>query len=176
MNEPISDIAIEKSTGQPWQVWFERLEGMGARDLSHKEIATKLVSDYQVASWWAQMLTVRYEQVTGRRQAGQGNNGEYAVSISKTLVGSMNDGMHWWLKRVQSRTEFNDVAIVTSSTTETEKWRHYRVALRDGSRAVVSIYEKTPTKASLGVQHEKLASAEAAEQWRVYWKSFLADD
>lgn len=176
MSELISDKAIEKSTGQSWQVWFERLEDMGARDLSHKEIATKLVSDYQVASWWAQMLTVRYEQVMGRRQLGQSNAGNYAISVNKTLAGSMNEGLHWWLKKVQSRTEFNDISVVTSSTTETEKWRHYRVALKDGSRVVVSIYEKTPTKASLSLQHEKLATAEAAEEWRIYWKSFLIDD
>lgn len=176
MSELISEKAIEKATGQPWSVWFDRLEEMGARDLSHKDIATKLVADYQVDGWWAQSLTVRYEQVVGRRRVGQSTDGSFSISVSKTLPGSLNEALLWWLKRVQSRTEFNNVEIVSSSTTETEKWRNYRVALQDGSRVVVGIYAKTPTKASLGLAHDKLPSAEAGEVWRGYWKSFLTDD
>lgn len=175
MSETISDSAIQKATGETWQTWLDRLEQADARNLSHKDIAAKLVSDYQVDSWWAQALTVRYEQTIGRRQAGQSNAGVFSVSISKTLTGSIDEALHWWLEKAQSRTEFNGVVIVTSSTTETEKWRHYRMALKDGSRVVVSIYAKTPTKAGLGLQHEKLSSAEAVESWRAYWKSLLAD-
>ncbi len=174
MSELISDKAIEESTGESWQTWFDRLEKMGARDLSHKEIAAKLESDYQVAGWWAQALTVRYEQTIGRRKAGQSNNGDFSVSVAKTLPGTMDEVMEWWLNKAQSRTEYNNVEIVTSSATQTEKWRHYRVVLQDGSRAVISIYAKTPSKASLGLQHDKLPSAEAAESWRAYWKSLLA--
>lgn len=176
MSELISDKAIEKSTGETWGTWLKRLNEMGAQDLSHKDIAAKLVADHQVGGWWAQMLTVRYEQVIGRRRPGQSSDGDYSVSVSKTLSSTLDEALHWWLRKAQSRVEYNDVAIVTSSTTETEKWRHYRVALKDGSRVVVSIYAKTPTKASLGLQHDKLSSVEAADSWRAYWKSLLASD
>lgn len=175
MSELISDKAIEKSTGVTWGAWMERLQQMGAQDLSHKEIATRLVSDYQVAGWWAQALTVRYEQTIGRRKPGQSNAGDFSISVNKTLTGTMGEGLHWWLKIAQARTEFNSVPIITSSTTETEKWRNYRVALKDGSRVVVGIYAKTPTKAGFGLQHDKLPSAEAAESWRIYWKSLITD-
>jgi hypothetical protein len=176
MSELISDKAIEKSTGETWSTWLNRLNEMGAQDLPHKDIAAKLVADYQVDGWWAQTLTVRYEQVISRRQPGQSNAGDYSVSVSKTLTGTLDEALHWWLKKAQSRIEYNDVSIVTSSTTETEKWRHYRAALKDGSRVVVSMYAKTPAKASLGLQHDKLPSAEVAESWRAYWKSLLATD
>jgi hypothetical protein len=176
MSELISDKTIEKATGSTWQTWFERLEGIGARDMPHKEIAAKLVADYHVAGWWAQSLTVRYEQVIGRRKVGQNNKGEFSVSASRTISGTMDEAFHWWLTTVQSHAEFNGVEIISSSTTKTEKWRNYRAALRDGSRVVVGIYAKTPTKASLGLQHEKLTSAESAEAWRVYWKAFLLDN
>lgn len=175
MSELISDKTIEKATGASWQTWFDRLEKMGARDLSHKEIAAMLVTDYEVAGWWAQSLTVRYEQLIGRRKVGQNNKGEFSVSASKTVAGTMNEAFHWWLTIVQARTEFNGIEIISSSTTETEKWRNYRAALKDGSRVVVGIYAKTPAKAGLGLQHEKLSSAEAAEAWRSYWKTLLAD-
>jgi hypothetical protein len=175
MSESISDKALEKATGAIWQTWHERLESIGARDLTHKEIASRLVSDYQVPGWWAQSLAVRYEKVIGRRTTGQSNDGSFSTSVSKTIDGSMDDVLGWWLQKVESLADFNQVAIVTSSVTETEKWRNYRVALADGSRVVVGIYAKTPTKAGFGLQHEKLASAEIAEAWRVYWKTLLAD-
>jgi hypothetical protein len=175
MSELISDKAIENSTGDSWSTWLERLQQMGAQDLSHKEIASKLVSEYQVARWWAQSLTVRYEQVMGRRKSGQSNGGDFSVSVSKTLSGTVDDALYQWLKIVQSRTEFNDMPIITSSTTQTEKWRHYRVALRDGSRVVVGIYAKTPAKAGFSLRHDKLSSAAAAESWRIYWKSLLVN-
>lgn len=175
MSQLISENAIEKATGQPWNIWLERLEQMGARQLLHKEIATKLVADYQVPGWWAQSLTVRYEQVVGRRQVGQSNDGSFSINVSKTVAGSLNEVMLWWLKKVQSRTDFNGLAIVSSSTTETEKWRHYRVALKDGSRVVVSVYAKSATKASVGLQHDKLASTAAGEVWRQYWKTLFLE-
>jgi hypothetical protein len=148
---------------------------MGASELLHKEIAAKLVSDYQVAGWWAQSLTVRYEQSIGRRKPGQSNAGDFSVSVSKTLDGTMDEGLHWWLKKVQSRTEFNGIPIISSSTTETEKWRNYRVALKDGSRVVVGIYAKTPTKAGFGLQHDKIPTGELAEAWRIYWKTLISE-
>jgi hypothetical protein len=175
MSELISDKTIEKATGAPWSTWFDRLERMGARDLTHKEIAVKLVNNFAVTGWWAQSLTVRYEQSIGRRKVGQNNKGEFSVSASKTVQGTMNEALHWWLTIANARTEFNGVEIQSSSTTETEKWRKYRAALRDGSRVVVGIYAKTPTKAGLGLQHEKILSAETAEVWRTYWKSLLKD-
>ena len=175
MSELISDSAIERSTGVSWTGWLERLNQMGARDLSHKDITAKLVADYQVAGWWAQSLTVRYEQVIGRRKPGQNNAGDFSVGVSKTLSGSVDDGLDWWLAKVQSRTDFNSIPIVTSSTTKTEKWRHYRAALKDGSRVVVGIYAKTPTKFGFGLQHEKLPSADASEAWRAYWKALITD-
>lgn len=175
MSELISDKTIEKATGAPWSTWIDRLEKMGARDLSHKEIAANLVGQYQVTGWWAQSLTVRYEQMIDRRQVGQNNKGEFSVSVSKTISGSIYEAFHWWLKVAQARKDFNGVEIISSSTTETEKWRHYRAALKDGSRVVIGIYAKTPTKAGLGLRHEKLSSTESAEAWRTYWKTLLAD-
>jgi hypothetical protein len=176
MSELISDNTIEKATGTPWKTWIDRLNTMGACDLPHKAIAAKLVNDYQVAGWWAQALTVRYEQLIGRRQQGQSNNGDFSISVTKTIPGTVIEAFDWWLKKVQTQTAFNGIAIISSSTTETEKWRYYRAALQDGSRVVVGVYAKTPHKAGLGLQHGKVSTAQSPENWRAYWKSFLSDD
>lgn len=176
MSESISDKALEKATGAVWQTWFERLESINARNLTHKDIATRLVSDFDVPGWWAQSLAVRYEKAIGRRATGQNIDGSFSTSVSKTIDGSMDGVLQWWLQKVDDQTEFNNVAVVTSSVTQTEKWRNYRVALADGSRVIVGIYAKTPTKAGFSLQHEKLGSAEAAAAWRSYWKTLLASE
>lgn len=176
MSEAISDKAIQQATGELWQTWRERLDAMGAQQLSHAEIAAKLIETYNVSGWWAQSLTVRYEKQIGRRQTGQTSDGMFSANVSKTVPGTMDDAMHWWRQKVLKQSAgFNGVPIVTSSHTETTKWRYYRAALADGSRVVVTIYEKTPAKASLGLQHDKLPSAQVAESWRTYWKVYLHD-
>lgn len=173
MSEVISNEAIKQATGETWQTWIDRLEAMGAKQLPHKDIATKLMTDYGVAGWWAQSLTVRYEQQIGRRAVGQNAKGEYSVAVSKTYPGTMDQAMRWWQGTVGAATDFNGVPIVTTSLTQTEKWRYYRAALMDKSRIIVTIYEKTPTKAAISLQHEKIAAQSAVETWRTYWKAYL---
>lgn len=176
MSKLISDSAIIKATGESWQTWLDRLTDMGAANLKHKDIAAKLISDYKVPGWWAQSLTVRYEQVINRRKVGQDAKGEYSVSVSKSISGTMDDTMQWWLKKVQTCPALMDGTVLTSSTTNTAKWRYYRAALKDHSRIVVSIYEKSPTKSVIALQHEKLLSQKLAESWRTYWKSVLENE
>ena len=49
------------------------------------------------------------------------------------------------------------------------------MALGDGSRVIVGIGTKAGGKATLGLSHERLASAAAARRWKVFWRSFLQD-
>lgn len=44
------------------------LDAAGARDWPHKQIAEHLVAAHGVDGWWAQSITVGYEQATGRRR------------------------------------------------------------------------------------------------------------
>lgn len=170
MTKTISDEAIEKGTGRSWSQWLDLLESFDASSLSHKDIAARL-GDEGASGWWAQMLTVAYEQHIGRRVPGQDCTGSFAVSVSKTLPGSMDNALERWQELMAGADELSDIALTRGpETSSTEKWRYWRCGLADGSRVNVHIHQKSPDKAALGIQHDKLESEAQVEHWRAFWK------
>ncbi len=170
----ISEQAVIKGTGHSWSYWLEWLNSIDASALTHKDIAAALLSAHSLSHWWAQMLTVQFEQVIGRRVAGQDCSGSFSVSVSKTLPGSLDDALAHWLALASHCSEFSDIAISRDATvSQTEKWRYWRCGLADGSRINVNICQKNADKTTLSIQHEKLESAEQVAHWRAYWKAFI---
>lgn len=178
MTKPINTAGIEKATNKSWQEWLKILDNMGAKDLSHKEIARQLYDELdgkvENHGWWAQGITVAYEQQIGRRVPGQRSDGSFEVSVNKTLNGSMDEAFGAWLELLDQQTDFNGVKLIgEASTSETVKWRNWRATLVDGTKVVVGINQKTPDKANLGLAHQKLHNSGQAEAWRMFWKEFL---
>ncbi|RZT62266.1 hypothetical protein EV140_0785 [Microcella alkaliphila] len=82
-----SDEAARKATGRLPADWFGMLDAAGARDWPHKKIADHLVADHGVDAWWAQSITVGFEQATGRRRPGQQQDGTFTASVSRRIPG-----------------------------------------------------------------------------------------
>ena len=81
----LSDAAVQAKTGKNWQEWFAVLDAAGARAMDHQSIAAHLYQQLRPPpGWWAQMVTVGYEQARGRRQKHQKPSG-YEISRSKTF-------------------------------------------------------------------------------------------
>ncbi|MFC7448845.1 hypothetical protein [Rhodococcus daqingensis] len=176
MTRPSNTDAIEKGTGRDWSEWIDLLDSAGAKGLPHNEIARLIQDEWGTTGWWAQSVTVAYEQQIGRRVPGQDCNGEFSVSVSKTLTGTMDEALSSWVTLVGGRTEFSDVAIFgDAAVSATEKWRYWRCTLEDGTRVGVTIHQKSPDRATLGIGHEKLESADAVEHWRPFWKTLVAE-
>ncbi|HJQ08659.1 MAG TPA: hypothetical protein VJ836_04235 [Candidatus Saccharimonadales bacterium] len=170
----ISEQAIEKATHKTWKEWLRFLESIDASKLTHKEIAERLYQDGGAPGWWAQMITVAYEQHIGRRVPGQDCDGEFSVSVSKALDGTMDQALGKWLSLIEGRKAFSDIPVSRAGEViTTDKWRYWRAGLADGSRVNVNIYEKAPDKAGLSVQHEKLESSDQVDHWRSFWKKLL---
>lgn len=179
MTKPVNIPAIEEVTKTTWTEWVTFLDGIGAKGLPHKDIAervyTKLESMGEQGGWWAQAVTVAYEQHIGRRQPGQRSDGSFEVSVSKVVSGSLDDAMKIWQKVVAGKTEFNKVKIVGEpTTTQTDKRRHWACNLADGTRLNADAYPKSPGKVSLVIVHTKLNDAKASETWRTYWKELIS--
>jgi hypothetical protein len=173
MTKPMNIAAIEKATGKSWEEWLAFFKDIGAKELNHHEISLK-VFETGTPGWWAQSVTVAYEQHIGRRVPGQRSDGKYEVSVTKTLSGTLDDAFAWWLAKVAEVKEFSGVLLAGEpQASKTDKWRHWRVSLSDGSKVIVSASQKAPGKALLAVTSQKLASNEDAEHWRAYWKKFL---
>src|SRR5207249_473349 len=81
---PMSDQKLVEATGQGWQQWFGLLDAWEAASRPHPEIARWLGAEHGVPGWWAQSITVGYEQARGLRAPGQHADG-WAVTASKTV-------------------------------------------------------------------------------------------
>lgn len=178
MTKSANITAIETATKRSWEGWVTYLESIGAKQLSHKEIAQtahQALTDNQASrGWWAQSIAVAYEQHIGRRAPGQHNDGTYEVSVTKTIPGTMDHVLEAWLQFVKGKTTLSDIAITTQPlVSATDKWRHWRCKLADDTRVSADIYQKTAKKAALSITHTKLQTPEAAEHWRAYWKNIL---
>lgn len=164
---------IEAITGRSWEQWLAFFNEINAENLSHPEIAEK-ICDEGVTAWWAQNITVYYEQHIGRRKPGQNCTGKFAVSIGKTLPDDMDTVLKQWQTAVKSYKKFDNLLITREpSISKTEKYRYWRCGFANDSVLNVNFSQKAPDKTTISVQHEKLSSSEEVEQWRTYWKEFL---
>ena len=72
---PYSDEVVRANTGRTWDEWFALLDRWGGAQRPHPEIARWLVEEHGVGGWWAQGVTVGYEQARGLRDPGQRRGG-----------------------------------------------------------------------------------------------------
>lgn len=176
MVKPISTKNFESATGRSWEEWVAFLDSIGARQLSHAEIARRILDTGLASGWWSQSITVAYEQHIGRRAPGQDRGGAYSASATKTCAGSLDEVLARWVDFMKDREELGGIAVGRGpDTSVTEKWRYWRCGLEDGSRVNVTIGEKAPGKVLLAVQHERLETADHVEYWREFWKPVLKD-
>lgn len=166
-----SDELVITRTGQPWAVWYERLEGWGARDRTHTEIARWLSGEQGVDGWWSQELTVRYEMAIGRRTTGQRPTG-YEIWVSKTVQTSAAKAYD---AVVSARSRDAWLPGVTLRKRTATRPKIARFDWTDGSsRVAIYCDPKGEAKTTVGVQHERLRDAEARERMRTYWRGRLA--
>jgi hypothetical protein len=83
--DDLGDRAMVQATGKTWNEWYEALDTAGAASWSHPQIASWLADRHGVNSWWAQGVTVGYEQARGMRRPGQMADGTFSVGASRTM-------------------------------------------------------------------------------------------
>ncbi|MFC6354902.1 hypothetical protein [Luethyella okanaganae] len=81
----VSDQALANATGKAWPAWFAVLDEAGAQTWKHSKTAQWLDANFTIGGWWAQGVTVGYEQARGIRLPGQRQDGTFEVGASKTL-------------------------------------------------------------------------------------------
>jgi len=172
----MGDAAVIKATGKAWDAWFAILEERGARSLPHADIARLLHDRYGVPGWWSQNVTVAYEKEIGRRETGQGCDGEFTASVSKTLHGALDEVFDHWLARLDGEDGLDGVLFAAEPAVScTEKWRYWRVLLADGSKVTANVSAKAGGESCvLGIEHDKLAGRSEAIRWKSFWKAYLS--
>lgn len=178
MTKPSNLSSIETATGRPWSSWTQWLDKAGAAELSHSDIA-KLVQEALVGKtdspdWWAQNVTVAYEQHIGRRQPGQRSDGTYELSVTRTVAGTKEDVIALWKEAYSEAKEFNGQPVSDVRDSVTPIRCYWRCNLGDGTSLVIATEQKEPGKAMIAATHTKLSQATDKDQWRQYWKELIS--
>ncbi len=162
----MSDAAVQARTGKTWPEWFEALDAIGARDMAHKQIAAYLYNKLGVPGWWAQMVTVGYEQARGMREKHQRPTG-YEISVSKTLSASTAKAYKAWEHEKARRRWLPETPIIIHKATPNKSMR---ITWTDGQKSVdVSFYPRGNNKSQVVVQHGKLPDAKQAGRMKSFW-------
>lgn len=165
----VSDEAVRSKTGRTWAEWFEVLDREGAREMPHREIAAMVHEKYGVDGWWAQNVTVGYEQERGLREKHQKPDG-YEVGVSKTVPVALEVLFAAWEDETVRRRWLGEEGVVIRKATP---HRTMRVTWPDQTRVDVYFLAKGDAKSQVTVQHGKLADADAAARSKSYWADAL---
>lgn len=170
--DQMGDEAVERATGRRRDDWFERLDAVGAEEWKHAEIARHLAEELGVHAWWAQSITVAYEQARGIRRPGQRADGTFEVAATRTLPGSTGEAPDAVLARlvdaVRDRLGEEPASVSSGVKYPTARWR-----LETGS-LLASASPTASGKVSIGLTRRGLPSDEGIEQTRSELAAWLA--
>lgn len=169
---PISDEAIRGSTGRDWSEWFAVLDAWEGHQREHRDIAAWLGREHGVDSWWAQGITVAYEQARGKRAPGQRADGTFAASASKTVAVSVERLFDAFAdERLRERWLSGSELRVRTA----RRARSLRADWDDGATRVNINFTATRTgKSQAALQHERLPDADSAEEMKAWWRERMA--
>jgi Domain of unknown function (DUF4287) len=165
---PYSDDVLRANTGRTWDEWFVLLDRWGAAERPHPEIARWLSEEHGVGGWWAQGVTVGYEQARGLRAPGQRRGGLFEASASKTVAvpvdrlyeAFMDHGLRErWLPGAKL-----EVRAAKPGKSIRANWD-------DGpTRLVIAFTARGDAKSQVALVHERISDAAAAEALKAYWR------
>jgi uncharacterized protein YndB with AHSA1/START domain len=169
---PYSDEVIRANTGRTWDEWFALLDEWGGAERPHPEIARWLNQEHGVDGWWAQGVTVAYEQARGLRAPGQRRGGLFEAGASKTVAVPVD----------RLYEAFADPALrerwlpgVTFEVRTAHPGKSIRANWDDGStRLVIAFTARGDAKSQVALVHERVPDAETAERLKAFWRERVA--
>lgn len=160
--------AMRQATGRTHDEWRTVLDEAGARGWEHKATAQWLVDTHGVSGWWAQGITVDYEQARKGRQPGQRADGTFSTQKARTVPGdplAVLDAV----ARVLTA-EYGEPA----SSNRTAAMPNVRWRLPDGTRLHIAVGAEKASGSPVTITQEKLPSAEAAAAAKERFSALLA--
>jgi hypothetical protein len=173
--------AIERATNRTWAEWLQYMDNIGAKNLTHHEIASNLLAELDGKidniGWWAQSVTVAYEQYIGRRIPGQRPDGTFQTSVSKATKYAMQELMDKWVDFATGDEAVLALIASAARVSGTDKRITWRTKARDGSEIRVTSEPKKDGTASIiavqmGLETNEL-NLEAKSKWSSILERFL---
>lgn len=173
MTKPINIASIEKATKKSWEQWVSELDSSGARELSHTDLARKLYDELQGKleshGWWAQGITVAYEQYIGKRVPGQLANGLFELAVSKTVTNSRAGLFQVVVRWFEKQNELKSFKPLKPRSSKTPKRSNWRCDFADGSKFSVTV-EGDDKKSKLIFSHTLIPTKQEADDWKDFWR------
>jgi uncharacterized protein YndB with AHSA1/START domain len=167
VKRPYSDAVIQANTGKRWDEWFAVLDRWGAAERPHAEIARWVGEEHGVGGWWAQGVTVAYEQARGLRRGGL-----FEVNASKTVAVPV-ERLYEAFIDPDLRERWLPGATLEVRTTR--PGRSIRANWDDGStRLVVDFTPRGEAKSQVALVHERIADATTAGELKAWWRGRVA--
>jgi hypothetical protein len=167
-----SEEAVRRATGCGRGEWFRLLDRWGAVERDHGAIARWIIKEHGVDNWWAQTLTVDYEQARGLRPRGGRRDGTFAASASKTVGVPVGRLFKAFLDS-NARRRWLSGAVLRERTRQPGRSARFNVN-DDGTRLAVGFTVKGQTKSQVALLHDRLPNARAARRARAFWGERLA--
>ncbi len=167
----VSDAAVERATGRPWDAWFQALDDWGAAQKTHADIARHIHETYGISGWWAQSVAVGYERARGLRAVNERPDG-FSVNASKTFPVAV-ERLFAALTEDTERAKWLHGLELRQRTSKPYSSARFDVLPGD-TRLNVTFISRGPAKAVAQLQQERLASAEDVAPWRAVWQDHLA--
>ncbi len=167
--ELVGPEKVERATGRRREEWHELLDAAGATAWTHKDIAAWLVAEHGVDGWWAQGLTVGYEQARGMRLAGQRPDGTFEATASKTVPRGVETVFAQVVDDAPRASWLGPGWRVVSATAP----KRARLEDDGGARVTVEVTSVSAAKVRVAVQHVKLAGPEEVAEQKAFWKDAL---
>lgn len=130
----VTDVKLRSATGKTRGEWFALLDAENAATWTHADIADWLHREHGVAGWWAQGITVAYEQARGIRLPGQQSDGSFAAGASKTVDEELPTALDSVITLVSDHFGLEPTAISHSAKHPTARWN-----LPDGTGVLATL-------------------------------------
>jgi hypothetical protein len=172
VRRPYSDEVIRANTGRAWDEWFALLDAWGAAERPHPEIARWLGEEHGVGGWWAQGVTVAYEQARGLRAPRQRRGGLFEVNATKTVAVPV-DRLYEAFADPALRERWLPGAAVEVRNARPGK--SIRANWDDGStRLVIAFTARGEAKSQVALVHERVPDAGTADKLKAVWRERMA--
>lgn len=150
--------ALRAATGRDHQGWRELLASAGAMEWSHSQTARWLVEEQGVDGWWAQGITVDFEQARKGRLPGQKSDGTFATSATRTIPGERLAALASVKDAVQS-VHGEPSAMNLGASMPVVRWK-----LPDGTRLAAAAGPERASGTPVTLTLERLTSAEQVSE------------
>ena len=165
-----SDATIKAKTGCTWERWVGALDYLGAKEMSHREIATLVNKKYKIDGWWSQAVTVGYERIKGLRARGQRRDGTYEANKSRTFDVPVTTLFEAWTDAKLRDRWLNGESVKIRTATAPKSMR---LGWSDGRIIAVGFAAKGKGKSSVALTHPKLPDKATADRLKQYWSDRL---